>query len=109
METTEELTRWAEELEAFSARNAGRLVRLEEDHPELGAQVSAAGHPLRGIAFDPRDGSLEIMVGELGTAEGHLTHTVRGVEAVQVSWDAEGRETALRAVHGGGQTVLCLR
>ncbi|HEX6747113.1 MAG TPA: DUF5335 family protein [Longimicrobium sp.] len=95
-------------LRDFTARNAGRLTRLEEDGPELGAQVEESSTPLRGIAYDPHGRSVEIMLGDLGTPEGHLTRSIANVESVDLVTDALGRDAALRIAHDDGQTLLRL-
>ena len=95
-------------LRDFTARNAGRLTRLEEDDPELGAQVEESSSPLRGIAYDPHGRSVEIMLGELGTPDGHLTRSIANVESVDLVTDPLGRDAALRIAHDDGQTLLRL-
>ena len=95
-------------LRDFSARNAGRLSRLEEDAPELGAQVDDGSTPLRGIAYDPHGRSVEIMLGDLGTADGHRTRSIARVTSVDLVTDAHGRDAALRIAHDDGQTLLRL-
>jgi hypothetical protein len=97
---------WAAALHDFTARNAGRLTALEEDDTDLGAQQEENGIQLRGVSFDPRDGSVAIMLGELRGPDGHLTRIVRDIEAIDV-WKSEtGRDLALRIAHPGGQTLL---
>ena len=95
-------------LRDFNQRNAGRLTRLEEDGPELGAQVEEGGTPLRGVAYDPHGASVEIMLGDLGTVDGHLTRSIAHVTSVDLVTDVLGRDAALRVAHGGGQTLLRL-
>ena len=55
---------WIRELSAFTARNAGRRTVLEVDGMDIGAQREEQGYPLRGVAYDPRDGRVEIMLGD---------------------------------------------
>lgn len=95
-------------LRDFTERNAGRLTRLEEDDPDLGAQVEETLSLLRGVAYDPHGRSVEIMLGELSTPDGHLTRSMSGVSSVDLLVDAHGRDTALRIAHGDGQTLLRL-
>ena len=95
-------------LRDFNLRNAGRLTRLEEDGPELGAQLEEGGTPLRGVAYDPHGRSVEIMLGDLGTADGHLTRSIANVTSVDLVTDVHGRDAALRVAHDDGQTLLRL-
>jgi hypothetical protein len=101
-------TDWIRELSAFTARNAGRRTVLEVDGIDIGAQREEQGYPLRGVAYDPRDGRVEIMLGDLASVERHLTHTVEGVEGIDVLTTDDGRDVALRVAHAGRQTVLRL-
>lgn len=96
---------WAERLEEFSRRNAGRTAILEVIDPEIGAQVEEKGVPFVGAAFDPRDGHVQIMCG--GPA-GHLTRNISGVTAIQLLKDVNGKDAFLRVAHGRGQTLLAL-
>lgn len=99
-------TGWGTLLKEFTERNASRITRLEEDGPGLGAQVEGARHPLRGVAYDRHGRSVEIMLGDLGTPDGHLTRSIGNVESVDVLCGPDGRDSALRVAHGGGQTLL---
>ena len=101
-------TDWAVLLKEFTERNAGRITRLEEDAPDLGAQVEEMRHPFRGAAYDPHGASVTIMLGELDTPEGHLTRSIARTESVDVLTGPDGRDKALRVAHGGGQTLLRL-
>lgn len=96
---------WAAELSEFTHRNAGRHTILEEDGVELGAQQAERDLPLRGVAFDPKDGRIEIMLGDQSSVE-HLTRTVEGASEVGILRDDEGRDRALRIGHDDGQTLL---
>ena len=107
MATAESAT-WTRILQDFTERNTGRATRIEEDGPDIGAQVEEMRWPLRGVAYDPRANTVDIMVGDLGTADGHLTRSVRGVDAVDVLTGPDGRDMALRVGHEGGQTLLRL-
>jgi nucleotide-binding universal stress UspA family protein len=98
---------WAERLEEFSRRNAGRGVILEVIDPELGAQIEEKGVPFVGASFDPRDGRVHIMCGA-HVGDGHLTHSISGVTAVQLLKDVTGKDAFLRVAHGRGQTLLTL-
>lgn len=101
-------SRWIEVLDDFTRRNAGRRTRLEVDDPELGAQPQEEDYPLLGITFDPVDGRVEIMLGELGAGEPHLSRSVAEVKTLDVMTDRDDRDLALRLCHGSGQTILSL-
>jgi nucleotide-binding universal stress UspA family protein len=98
---------WSERLEEFSRRNAGRTATLEVIDPEIGAQIEEKGFPFIGAAFDPRDGRVQVMVGDFD-GDRHLTRNITGVTAVQVLRDRRGRDMLLRVAHGRGQTLLTL-
>jgi len=97
---------WGTLLKEFTERNAGRITWLEEEDPELGVQVEETRYPLRGVAYDRHGDSVEIMLGDLGTPDGHLTRSIGNVEAVDVLGGPDGRDRALCVAHGGGQTLL---
>lgn len=99
---------WAGQLEVFTQRNAGRTVSLEVDDPELGAQFQVSGYPFLGASYDHNDRRVELMLGELGESERHLSRGISDVRAVEVMRDAEGRDVALRVAHGEGQTLLLI-
>jgi nucleotide-binding universal stress UspA family protein len=103
-----EAERWAGDLEVFTQRNAGRMVSLEVDDPELGAQFQVNGYPFLGASYDHNDRRVELMLGELGESERHLSRGITDVRAVEVLRDAEGRDVALRVAHGDGQTLLLI-
>jgi len=100
--------RWPEVLDDFTRRNAGRRTRLEVVDPELGAQPQERDYPLLGVIFDPLDKRVEIMLGELGAGEPHLSRSVGDVDALDVLTNGEGQDVALRLHHGAGQTILTL-
>lgn len=99
---------WSELLETFTKRNAGRTVSLEVDDPEFGAQCQVSGYPFLGASYDHNDHRIELMLGELGEPERHLSRGISDVRAVDVLRDAEGRDLALRVAHGDGQTLLMI-
>lgn len=103
-----ERSRWSSVLDDFTQSNAGRRTRLEVDDPELGAQAQEQDYPLLGVTFDPVDQRVEIMLGELGAGEPHLSRSIGGVDALDVLTDTDGRDVALRLRHGTGQTILTL-
>jgi hypothetical protein len=100
--------RWPALLHDFTNRNAGRRGWLEIDDPELGAQIQEVDYPLRGVAYDPRDGRVEIMFGDQSSTEHHLTHSITGPDAIDVRDGSPGRGEVLRVAHGAAQTLLRL-
>jgi nucleotide-binding universal stress UspA family protein len=100
--------RWCEVLDDFTRRNVGRLTRLEVDDPDLGAQAQERDYPLLGVTFDPVDRRVEIMLGELGAGEPHLSRSIGDVDRLEVLTDADDQDVTLRLRHGQGQTILTL-
>jgi hypothetical protein len=96
---------WAAALAEFTRRNAGRTTILEEDGLDIGAQESERAFPLRGVAYDPKDARVEIMLGNQASME-HLTRTVEGAEEIDILRDDQDRDRVLRIAHRGGQTLL---
>jgi nucleotide-binding universal stress UspA family protein len=103
-----ESARWAEVLDDFTRCNVGRRTRLEVDDPSIGAQAQEQDYRLLGVAFDAHDQRVEIMLGELGGGEPHLSRGIAGVESLHLLTDNDGRDLALRLRHGAGQTILTL-
>ena len=103
-----ERARWRAVLDDFTQSNVGRRTRLEVDDPDLGAQAQEEDYPLLGVTFDPVDQRVEIMLGELGSGEPHLSRSVADVDALDVLTDESGHDVALRLHHGSGQTILTL-
>jgi universal stress protein E len=97
---------WAERLEEFTRRNAGRAATLEVIDPDLGAQVEEVGLPFVGAAFDPYDARVQLMFGNDRSV--HLSRNIPGVTAVQLLRDRMGRDRILRVAHGRGQTLMTL-
>ena len=98
---------WTTRLQAFTQENAGRRARLEVDDPTLGAQALLEDYVVRGVAYDPRDGRVELMLAIDGDTA-HLTHSISGVTSIDVLRDAQGRDHTLRIVRGDAQTLLTL-
>ena len=97
---------WSTVLADFTRTNAGRRTRLEIDDPEMGAQAQEMDYPLRGVAFDPNDQRLEIMLGTIGAGEPHLSRNISSVSSLDLLTDKDGTDVALRVRHGTGQTIL---
>lgn len=100
--------RWAEELNAFTKRNAGRRASLEVDDPELGAQAQEHDYPFLGAAYDHHDRRVEIMLGDFIGVKHHLTRGIADVREIDILQDERGRDRILRVAHGNGQTILTL-
>lgn len=97
---------WSDRLDEFTRRNAGRRGVLEVDDPEIGAQAQEHDYPLLGATYDPAGSCVDIMLGELGDVQRHLTRSIGNVSAIDVLTDENGRDIALRIAHGAGQTLL---
>ena len=97
---------WMREMQAFTERNAGRRTLLEIDDPELGAQHSGNNFPLRGVDYDPRADRVDIMLGELSTVEGHLTHSIPAPRSLDVVSGEGDRDEALHIGLRSGQLIL---
>ncbi len=98
---------WAPALKRFTNRNAGRRAVLEIGDIGLGAQ-EIGGAALRGVAWDPRDGRIEIMLGEQADVDRHLTHTIVCPVCVDLLVAEDGRDRVLRILSAEGQTLLRL-
>lgn len=99
---------WALSLQRFTERNASRPTLLEVDEPGLGAQREARALPLRGVSYDHHDDRVEIMLGDVEGAEGHLTHGVQAPTAIHLLVTPDGRDTMLRVAYRDGQALLRL-
>jgi len=97
---------WVALLAGFNQRHAGRAVTLEFVDPELGAQVTGGGFPLRGIDYDPRSGAVHVMMGPQGGTEGHITHTIRAPAAVEVAPAGPEGAEVLRIALVRGECLL---
>jgi nucleotide-binding universal stress UspA family protein len=99
---------WTERLEEFTRKNVGRLATLEIIDPELGAQIQEKHVPFLGASYDPRDAQMHIMFGRNAKGQGHLTHSITSVTAIQSLHDRAGRDRLLRVALGRGQTLVTL-
>jgi hypothetical protein len=106
MTTVTSAAGWAGLLKDYTRRNAGRLTRLEMDDPEVGAQWAEVDFPLRGVAYDHQDNRVEIMLGEAGSLEAHLTHSIEDPLAIDLLESSYPGGEVLRIAHGRGQTLL---
>lgn len=97
---------WAVELNGFTDRNAGRHTSLQVEMPEMGTRTHQWDYQLRGVVYDRRDDRIEIMIGGFEGVGPHLTHSIEGVEAVDLITDSSGRDTGLRIAQREGETIL---
>jgi hypothetical protein len=96
---------WSGLLTAFTRRNADRRTVLEVDDAAIGAQQAEEGLRLRGIAYDPRDRRVEIMLGQL-TGTRHMTHTIVEPDEIGIVSATKGHDLAIRIGHAGSATIL---
>jgi nucleotide-binding universal stress UspA family protein len=100
---------WAQKLDDFSRRNAGRRGRLEVDDPALGAQVEMTGYRFLGAAYDSPSKRVQLMFGSLDADGPHLVRGISNIKSVDVLFDGNyERDTALSIVADDGQTLLLL-
>jgi hypothetical protein len=97
---------WSAKLDEFTRRNVGRRGTLEVDDPDIGAQAQEHDYPLVGATYDPHDGRVELMFGELGNVGRHLTRSIGDLDGIDVLRNERGQDIALRISHGAGQTLL---
>jgi hypothetical protein len=97
---------WAQCLHAFSVRNTGRVVTVEEDLEDLGVVPTAVNATLTGVSYDRRDGAVQIMLGARAMGRRHRTVVARDVLAVDTLVTAGGRDVALRLAVPHGQVLI---
>ena len=96
---------WPARLRDFSLRNKARRVTLEIDEQSIGALVEAYDYPFAGVAYDPRDDRVSLMLGEEGSAGRQLTHTIGAPASIDVLTETRGRDSALRVAYRDGQAL----
>lgn len=106
--TTAKPEEWEKLLDAISKRDAGRVVTVEVDDRDFGAQVEASGYVLRGITYDPHDRRVAIMVEAPDGGGGHLTRSVSNVDTIGVVSGPGDQDRAVTLRHGRGQTLLLM-
>lgn len=101
---------WTTALQEFTARNAGRHARLELDDPTFGAQTQERDDTILGVAYDPHDARVQIMLGDIDGGSRHHVRSIGGVVSVDLLTGGSGRDLVLRIAHGHGrvQTLLTL-
>jgi nucleotide-binding universal stress UspA family protein len=97
------------ELSTFSTRNAGRRCDVEVDQADLGAQTLGHDLTLVGASFDKHKRTVSVMFGMSAQPGMHMTHSVDGVSAIDLSSNAGGVDQVLRLVHDDGQTLVTFR
>ena len=85
-----------------------RRATLEVDDKELGAQAEARDYPFLGVDYDPNDGTVEVMLGDLPPGRRHLTHIVSKPLSVDVLRGPDGKDRVLHILREGGQTLVTL-
>jgi nucleotide-binding universal stress UspA family protein len=106
--TSTDKREWPRILDELTRRNRGRTVTIEVDDPEVGAQVQVAHAELLGVTYDPRDGRVDIMLGDPASRAHHLTRGISGVQSIAACSAPDGREAALELRHGKGHTLVVL-
>jgi nucleotide-binding universal stress UspA family protein len=103
----EEHADWAQKLNDFSRRNAGRRGRLEVDDPAVGAQVEMTGYRFLGGTYDTPSKRVQLMFGSLDADGPHLVRGISNIKSVEILSDGnDDRDTALSIVSDDGQTLL---
>jgi len=96
------------ELNAFTARNAGRSCTVEIDRRDLGAQILGHGLPLVGATAEMTAPRVTLMFGASTLLGEHISHTIPDVTAVDLRTNSVGQEQVLRIAHADGQTLILL-
>ena len=108
--TADERADWAVQLTEVERRNAGRVVRLEVDAVEIGAQAEAVGYALLALDFDDATDTVHLSLGaarpDASAAETLLVHAIAHPRAIEIRRRPEGEDIALRVTHGDGSTLL---
>lgn len=100
---------WAGQLSAFAERNTGRVVHLEVDTLEIGAQAQLRGFALVGAEYDAGGECMRLMFGGAGAGAPHLTHAIPRPRSLELLRRHDGLDEAMRVTHEGGQTLLTFR
>ena len=75
---------WTNTLREFSDRNARRRTVLEVDDSWRDPITDTGEYQLRGVTYDPRSDSIQIMLGQLEGARRALTHRVSFPTGVEI-------------------------
>jgi nucleotide-binding universal stress UspA family protein len=106
--TSTEKRDWPRILDELTRRNRGRTATIEVDDPAVGAQVQIAHAQFLGVTYDPRDGRVDIMLGDPHAPAHHLTRGIGGVQSIAACSAPDGRDAALELRHGKGHTLVVL-
>ncbi len=107
-EQTVERSAWASRLDAFTLRNAGRIVALEVNDPEHGVTSQELGYLLFDTSYREPDGLVRIVLGETHGRRAHAERYVSNATRLSIVSDGRGADLTLRIQHGSGDTVLTL-
>lgn len=99
---------WEAMLQRISREHAGRRVSIQVLDPELGAQVSGEGYPLRGVDFEARSGTVHIMLGSEQAGDGHLTHSLHGPVRIEAAPGGEQVAEVLRIDLPRGEVLMTI-
>ena len=94
---------WVPALREFSARNAGRRVRLEVGEAVLMDRSQKPVETFVGVLSDERTRRVEIVLTN-SAYEGHHVRTIAGVTSVDLLTGSDGVDLALRIGHAHGRT-----
>ncbi|MDX1660610.1 MAG: DUF5335 family protein [Gemmatimonadota bacterium] len=97
--------RWADELDRFTRRNAGRRTVLEVDELRVGAQ-RVVGSTLWGVSYDERDDEVDLMFGDFDEGREQLTHSIGAPHEIDVLAYEGGGDRVLRIGYESGQARL---
>ena len=63
-------------------------------------------YPVFMADYDPKRDRIDIMLGRSGTVDGHLTHSLPGPQAIEITRDEDQRAQALHITFRTGKAVL---
>lgn len=104
--TSTQPSEWADALDAFTRRNAGRDVTIEIDDPDIGAQVTGRGYELVGVTYDPHDRRVQIMIGDSAQPLRHVMHSIGDADSISAMAEETGGAEVLEIRHGRGHTLV---
>ena len=99
---------WAEQLEAFTRRNAGRVTLMETSDPEDRPYAHEQGFPLFGVSCAGPNNDVEIVLGEADGRRRHVKRIVSNASAISVFRDDHGADRALLIASAKEETLLTL-
>ena len=99
---------WAEHLDAFTRRNAGRITFMETSDPEGFPYSHEQGFPLFGVCCTGPGDDVEIVLGEADGRRRHVKRVVSNASAISVFRDDHGADRALLIASAREETLLTL-